>query len=221
LFLLDSLDVLAESPEFQRTTAPIETDMANWYVANFERQHEILWDIAIRDTILPLGFVALVVLSVAAANRVGWYRPAAQLMVLFFAIGGVLHAANDLIYLSELNYWKYSGWTSDPPGPMITVGRATDSIDNLTVFVEAGSYVVLCAAMLCLGRLSSTGPGLPTWLALPAYAEAAGMMLLAVGLAFDIETVFQVGGLATGVLVGPFVVGALGRHLREPEGATA
>jgi hypothetical protein len=213
LFLLDSADLLADDPEFHRTSAGPESDIAHWYVAYFDRQHDILWDIAIRDTIIPVGFVALIVLAVATANVLGWRAPAAQLMVVFFALGGLLHIVNDLLYLGELHYWRHAGWSADPPGPMVAVGRASEAIDAATVYFEAAAYAVLFVAFVCLGRLCRTSPRLPDWLGVAAYLEAGGMVLLTLGLVADSDVLFQVGGLATGVVLGPLVAASLGRQL--------
>lgn len=73
LFLLDAADLLGESPEYQVTAAgPIQDD-ANFWVAYFEHQHGILWDIIGRDLILPVGFLALIVagLAIPAPRREG------------------------------------------------------------------------------------------------------------------------------------------------------
>jgi hypothetical protein len=213
LFLLDSTNLLAAEPEFHRTAAGPEADVANWYVAYFDRQHDIAWDIAIRDTIGPVAFVALMIVAVATANVVGWRSPTAQLMVLFFVLGGLLHIVNDLLYLGELHYWRHGGWSADPPGPMVAVGRASEAIDATTVYFEVGSYAVLFCALVCLARLCGASPQLQDWLGVVAYLAAAGTLVLAAGLVTDSDLLLRLGGLATGVVLGPLVAASLGRQL--------
>lgn len=213
LFLLDAADLLEPMPVFQRTPAGVEVDIANWYVAYFQRQHDILWSIAVRDSLLPLGFVALMALALATARLVGWGRPEAALMALLFVVGGLLNIVNDLLYLGEIAYWRQTGWSSDPPGPMLAVGRASEALNNATVYLEAFSYVVLFGALCCLGRLCRSGTALPSWLGNLAYVEAAGMVILVAGIGFQQDALFQIGGLATGIVLGPLVVIALGYHV--------
>lgn len=213
LFLLDSADVLKPMPAFQRTAAGVEVDVANWYVAFFQRQHDILWSIAVRDSLLPLGFVALMALALATARLFGWWRPEAALMALLFVVGGLLNIVNDLLYLGEIEYWRHTGWSSDPPGPMLAVGRASEALNNATVYLEAFSYVALLGALCCLGLLCRSGTVLPGWLGNLAYLEAAGMAILVAGIGFHQDALFQIGGLATGIVLGPLVVIALGYHV--------
>ena len=100
LFLLDATDALDASPEFHVTGAGPLQDEANFWVAVFAHQHRILWDIIARDTLFPLAFVALIVVSLAVRNRVRSERPEPQLMTAFFVVGGVVAALSDLIYLA-------------------------------------------------------------------------------------------------------------------------
>jgi hypothetical protein len=213
LFLLDAADLLEPMPAFQRTSAGIEMDVANWYVAFFQRQHDILWSIAVRDSLLPLGFVALMALAFATARLFGWGRPEATLMALLFVVGGLLNIVNDLLYLGEIEYWRNTGWSSDPPGPMLAVGRASEALNNATVYLEAFSYVTLLGALCCLGLLCRSGTPLPVWLGNLAYVEAAGMAILVAGIGFHQDALFQIGGVATGIVLGPLVVIALGHYV--------
>src|SRR5438105_15413715 len=70
LFLADKADLLGRGPTFHRTGAGLLQDIANYNVAYFARQHHILWDIALRDSLGPIGWIALVVATLAGANLV-------------------------------------------------------------------------------------------------------------------------------------------------------
>jgi hypothetical protein len=48
LFLADASGLLGENPEYTETSAGRSQDLADYYVAYFEHQHTILWDIAVR-----------------------------------------------------------------------------------------------------------------------------------------------------------------------------
>src|SRR5438270_2137823 len=119
LFLLDATDALDASPEFHVTGAGPLQDEANFWVAVFAHQHRILWDIIARDTLFPLAFVALIVVALAIRN-VGRSarRPEAQLMVVFFVVGGVFSALSDLVYLGAAEYWRTTGWSAGPASQM-------------------------------------------------------------------------------------------------------
>lgn len=213
LWLADVTELLAERPTFVETSAGYEADIAVWFVDYFERQREILWSILVRDTLFPLSFLALMVLALATGALVGWRVPAAQLGALLFVVGGTLHIVNDLMFLGQVYYWRFGGWSADPAGPLVAAGHASDAIGVATTYLEVGSYVILAGALTCLGYLCRGPSVLPAWLGVAAYAEAAGMLLLALGDVLGAQLVFQVGGFATGVILGPLVAIALGRHV--------
>jgi hypothetical protein len=125
----------------------------------------------------------------------------------------LLNIVNDLLYLGETEYWRQTGWSSDPPGPMVAVGSASEALNNATVYLEAFSYVVLLGALCCLGLLCRSGTALPGWLGNVAYLEAAGMAILVAGITLHQDALFQIGGVATGIVLGPLVVIALGLHV--------
>ena len=160
-----------------------------------------------------MGFM---VLALATANLVSWQRPTPQLMVLCFVTGGLLTIVNDLVYLGQLNYWRREGWEADPPGPMVAAGRASEAVTATTTYVEAGSYVVLAAAVVALARLCFTAPSLPTWLGYVALGEAVAMLALTVGISLENDLLFDLGGLLTGLILGPLLALSLGRHVAGP-----
>lgn len=107
LFLADASGLLGENPTYTETAAGRARDLADYYVAYFEHQHTIVWDIAVRDTLGPIAFLALMVLGVAVMNMVGPRRSEAQLLVLFFVVGGLLAAVPDLTYLTLTNQTRH------------------------------------------------------------------------------------------------------------------
>lgn len=213
LFLGDTTGWLAGPVDRRGTSGDLESDLATWYAAYFERQHELLWSIAVRDVLFPLAFLALMVLALAASSLVGWHLPAAQLGALFFVVGGLLHVVNDLVFLGQVEYWRYDAWQVDPAGPMVAAGQASGAIGAAVTYVELASYVVLGAGLICWGSLCRSRSELPGALGALAYAEAAGMAALVLGRLVGSDVLFQLGGAATGIVLGPLVAVLLGRHL--------
>jgi hypothetical protein len=224
LFLLDSLDALGAGPDYHPTGAPLQ-DEADFWVRFFAHQHHILWDIMARDTLFPLAFVTLIVLGLAARALAAPGRPEGDLMVSFFVAGGVISALADLIYLGEAEWWRITGWAADPPARMVAIGRSTEAVDRLTTWPEAAGFVVLAAALVCLGRLCRRSAELPSRLALAAYIEALLLLGIAVAGVLHNDTLYNISSLLTGALFGPLVAVWLGRSLSrrvvtEPQAAT-
>jgi hypothetical protein len=213
LFLLDALDALGASPDYHATAAGPMQDEATFWVAYFAHQHHILWDIIARDSLFPLAFVALIVLSLAVGNLVGYERPGAQLMVAFFVVGGILSALSDLIYLAGTDYWRVTGWSTEPPARMVAVGRSSSALGALTRWPEAAGFLVLAAGLVCLGGLARSRAQLPSRLALLVNVEALLLVGIAVAGVMQSDTAYNIFSLLTGALIGPAVGLWLGRHL--------
>lgn len=216
LYLLDATNALGVT-NYQPTTrlTPVQ-NQANFWVADFAHQHHILWDIIGRDTLFPLAFVALVVLSLAVRAFVPADRPTGQLMVLFFLVGGVFAAVSDLLYLGATDYWRLTGWSDVPPVSMIAAGRSVEGINALTRWTEVAGFVVLAAGLVCLGNLCRSETALPALLAPLVYIEAALIVGTALAETMEAGTPQDVFSLLTGALVGPLVAIWLGHHLGRP-----
>ena len=115
LFLLDAAGFLGSGPAYRRTGAGPLVDQATFYVAYFGHQHHIVWDIIARDTILPVAYLALIVVALAVRNRTGPRHPESQLLVTSFLVGGILSILADLIFLAAAQYWRQTGWPVPPP----------------------------------------------------------------------------------------------------------
>ncbi len=222
LYLLDALDALGAGPTYHATSAGPLRDEARWWVAYFAHQHRILWDIIARDTLFPLAFVALIVLALAIRN-VGRSarRPEAQLMVVFFVVGGVFSALSDLVYLGAAEYWRTTGWSAEPASKMVAVGRSSGALEALTRWPEAAGFVVLAAALVCLARLSGDRGELPSRLPLLTNIEALLLIGAALAEATHADTAYDVFSLLTGALVGPTVAAWAGWSLGRTAGAPA
>ncbi len=61
----------------------------------------------------------------------------------------------------------------------------------------------------------------PRWLAIATVVEAAGLVLLGLGLALQLDLLFQVGGAFAGILLGPVVAVGLGYALRRADATSS
>jgi hypothetical protein len=217
LFLFDATHVLGADPSFHKTGAGPLQDEANFWVAVFAHKHHILWDIIARDTLFPLAFVALMALALAAREAVGQRRPEGQLMTMFFVVGGTVSALADLIYLAGTDYWRVTGWSAHPAAGMVAVGRSVDTLAALTTWPEAAGFVLLAAALACLGRLCGTRTPLPARLAPLAYLEALLLIGIALAGVTKADTAYNIFSLLTGAIVGPALALWLGLHLGSHE----
>jgi len=213
LFLLDSIDALDASPEYHVTNAGPLQDEANFYVAYFAHQHHIMWDIVVRDTLLPIAFVALIFLSLAVRNLVGPDRPKAQLMTTLFVVGGILSALSDLLYLGGTEYWRETSWAAQPASRMVAIGRSADVVTALAHWPEAAGFVTLAAGLFYLGALCRTQAELPSRLGLLAYLEALLLVGIALADVMHADMAYDILSLMTGALIGPAVGIWLGLHI--------
>jgi hypothetical protein len=213
LFLADASDLLAPSPQFQPTPAGLLQDDANYFVAFFAHQHQILWDIGLRDGLFPLAYLALVVLAVSLTSLVGARRPDARLMTLFFLVGGIWASLDALTYLGNLSYWAISGWSSDPAAAMVAVGRASEAIGNETQYFQVAGFVAIAAGLLCLGHLCRTWSSLPSRLGILARLEAFALLGAAAASALSADVAYNVLSLVVRVVLAPAVAIWLGQSL--------
>jgi hypothetical protein len=218
LYLLDATDALGAN-NYKPVGAPSIQNDANYWVAQFAHQHHILWDIIARDTLFPVAFLALIVLSLAVRAFVPADLPNAQLMVAFFVVGGVISMLNDLLYLGATDYWRLTGWSQVPAVSMVAAARSENAIESLTRWPEAAGFVVLALALVCLGNLCRSEGALPDRLALAAYAEAALLVGIALAGVLQTGTPYDIFSLLTGALVGPLVAFWLAQHLGRADRA--
>jgi hypothetical protein len=212
LFLLDATNALGVN-KFKPVGPPSTLNEQRYWVAEFAHQHHILWDVIARDTLFPLAFMALIVLSLAVRAFVPARLPNGQLMVAFFLVGGVISILNDLLYLSATDYWRLTGWSHVPAVSMVAAGRSEQAIVALTRWHEAAGFVVLAAALVCLGNLCRSEAALPARLAVVVYVEAALLVGVALAGVMESGTPYNMFSLVTGALVGPLVAFWLAHHL--------
>ena len=201
LVLLDSFDLLARfNPPVKNPSTDQLTFNATWYAAWFAHQRQILWDIDLRDSLGPLGFLALVIVGLAVLNRFGRGRGDAQLTAVFLGIGGVVQALNAIPFLTAASYWG-GNWTADPAAQMVAVGRITEALTNMSSYLEVAGVVTLGIGAFFLGRLAGAGVGLPPRLGLLAYGVFVTAVLGEVAGQLSFDTGYKAILLVNAILV--------------------
>jgi hypothetical protein len=210
LFVLDATGILPRAPHFHETGNGFDKDLATYYVAFFERQHDIAWNIAIRDTVGPVASIAMIVLALALSRVRGDGRPRLEVWTTVFAVGALLRLISDLVYLSQLGVWRFTGFGPDPPADIIAAGRTSDAIGNLTDYLEVAAIVILAVGLVGVAALLSRR------LRLMALVLAATLLVMAVATLAFWDVVFDVTAILTGIVLGPMLLVSLGRWLAQP-----
>lgn len=218
LFLLDSLNIL--TPAVREPTAGRSADLrvAAHYAEWFARQHAIWWDIALRDSLGPLGLLSLVVAVVALVGWLPRRDPAAVLLVLLFGMGALLSAVSDLAYLNLVNYWRFD-WGHATTVNMIASGRAAEAIDSITFYPQAAGFLLLALSLWCLWVLARSEPRIPRWAAWVACSEAVALPLVVLTSIVGPQVLYSVLAFLTGVLLGPLTAIGVARTLNRDVGA--
>jgi hypothetical protein len=209
LVLADNTDLLAKSPEFHRTVAGILQDDANYYAAYFARQHQIVWDLALRDALGPVAMLALIAVALALLNLVGRERAEAQLMAAFLVVGAFLIAIDGLPTLANVNWWAEK-WDPNPPAQMVAVGRSAELMTKVSGYFEVAGALTLALGVFFLGRLCRT-PKLPSRLGLVAYAVVVSAAGLEIASLVGLDMVYNALAFVNAVLA-PVLLVWLGSH---------
>lgn len=217
LFLLDAVGLLGQGPAYHRTSAGPLADQATYYAAYFAHQHDIVWDVIARDTILPVAYVALIVVALAVRHHDAPNHPEGQLLVTAFVLGGILSIIADLTFLAAAQYWRQPGWPARPAASTVAVGRTVEGIQALTQWPEAFGFAVLACGLVALGRLCRKSRIFPASLGAIAYLEALLLLGIAVTGLLPYGTGYDWLSLAAGAVVGPVLTAWLGTALGRPQ----
>jgi hypothetical protein len=210
LFILDATGILPSAPDFQDTGNGFAKDLATYYVGFFEHQHDIAWNIAIRDTVGPVSSVAMIVLALALSRVRGAGRPRLEVWTAVFAVGALLRLISDLVYLSQLGLWRFTGFRTDPPADIIASGRTSEAITNLADYLELAALLTLAVGLIGVAALLSPR------LRLLAVALAATLVVSVVAALAFWDVAYDVTAILTGIVLGPLLLVGLGRWLAQP-----
>src|SRR5262249_23292839 len=221
LFLLDAAGLLGTGPAYRPTSAGPLVDQATFYVAWFGHQHQIVWDIIARDTILPVAYLALIIAALAVRNRTGPGDPAGQFLVTLFVVGGTFSILADLTFLAAAEYWRQTGWPVHPAESAIAAGQTVQGIQALTVWPEAFGLAILACGLAALGRLCGRHRVFPATLGTLAYLEGLLLLGIAVTGLIHFDAGYSWLSLAAGAIAGPVLSIGLGPILGRPKAPAA
>jgi hypothetical protein len=207
LYFVDATGILPFSPDYQETGAGRGEDLAAFYVALAERQHDIVWNIALRDTLGPVAAIALMVLALALVRLRAQGRPGPQVWALVFSVGALIKLLSDVVYLSQLGVWRDTGFTPEFPADIIAVGRTSEAVGSLSGYLENVAYLILAAALAGLAGV------LDRRLGLLARVVAVALLVAVVASFADWWPLYAVDGLLTGIVLAPVLLVGTGRSL--------
>ncbi len=210
LFFLDA-SVLPGNPPFRETDAGRAADLATFFAARAERQHDVLWNIVVRDVLGPVAAVALVVLTYAVVCARGAGRVGPQVWGLVLSVGALFKALADLVFLSQVAEWRDTGFLTEPPADMIAVGRASDAVTDIADLLEQAANVTVAVGLIGLAVL------MPPLLRAFSRVVAALLLVLAVAALAGWPLVYGVLSLLEGVLLVPVLLVGTGRWVARPE----
>jgi len=162
-----------------------------------------------------LAYLSLIPLMLAANALTGGQRTRVQVAGGLTAAAAVFGMFNAIPSLVASEYWRNTGWEEVPPEVMLTVGRQTDALDQLSRMAGNAAYAALAVGLVYLGCGLLVGGRMPRWLAPVAWVGTACLVaLLVIGeVPVDTGHVWDILSLLVGVLVAPLVTIGLGLHL--------
>jgi hypothetical protein len=209
LFLIDAVGILPSGPEYQETGAGRGEDLAAYYVAYFERQHDVVWSIALSSVLGVVGAIALIVLALAVVRLRGQGRPGPQAWASVFSVGALLLLLSDVVLLSQLAVYLDSRFTPEFPADIIAVGRTSEAIGSLSGYLSDVGDLVLAAALFGLAGL------LARRVAMLARVLAAVLLVGVITGYVGPGPVYATAVLLSGLVLAPVLLVATGRSLRR------
>jgi hypothetical protein len=201
LYLLDVTGVLAPPVSYRVTDQGSQQDLIDYYVSYHERMHDIWWDVALRDLLGPIGYLALLILIRALIQVAGSGKPREDLAQIFVLLGASAAALSDLVYLSHLGWWRPGGFLATPD--MIAFGRAVEVADNLGDFVQWAGLLLLAIGLILVRPTLADALGRRHRLAVFAYLEAAALIAFVVANVLGADTAVTVAAVASGLILAP------------------
>lgn len=211
LYLLDVTGALTPHVKYQVTERGVQQDLIDYYISYHERMHSIWWDVALRDILGPLGYLALIVLVVALLHLVGSGKPREELGQLFVVLGASTAALSDLMYLSHITWWRAGGFQATPD--IIAHGRAFEVVDNAGNYLQWAGCLVLALGLICLAPTLSEAPLRRRRLSLLAYGQAAALLTFVLTHLADADAAGNIAAAVSGLVLGPLLAILIGQAL--------
>lgn len=211
LYLLDATGVLAPQTQFYLTERGMQQALIDYYFAYNERMHGIWWDVALRDILGPLGYLALMILVRALIHTAGTGKPREELAQLFVVLGASAAALSDVMFLSHVRWWRAGGFQATPD--IIAFGRANEIVDNAGLYVQWAGYLVLALGFICIKPTLAAALGRRHRLSVLAYFQAGAGIALVLTNVTDADAAANVVAVASGLIVGPALAILVGRAM--------
>jgi hypothetical protein len=211
LYLLDVTGAITQQTMYQATERGWQQDLIDYYVSYNERMHKIWWDVALHDVLGPLGYLALIVLVLALLHVAGTGKPREELGQLFVVLGASTAGLSDLMYLSQITWWRRGGFQATPD--IIAYGRAFEIVDNMGNYLLWAGCLVLALGFICLGPTLSGASLRRRWLSVLAYLEAAALLAYVFTHMADADVAGYVAAVASGLVIGPALAILMGHAL--------
>jgi len=209
LFLIDAAGILPSGPAYRETSAGRGEDLAAYYVAYFERQHDVLLSVALSSVLGLVAAVALIVLALALVRLRGRAEPGPQAWAVVFSVGALLLLFSDAVQLSQLAVYRDSAFTPEFPADIVAVGRTSEAIDSLSGYLANAGDLAVAVALVGLAGLL----GRPV--ALLARGLAAVLLVSVITWQVGPGPVYVVSALLSGLVLAPAGLVATGLVLRR------
>ena len=213
LYLLDVTGVLVAEVEYEATSRGFQQDLADYYVAQGERMRRLWWDVAVRDVLGPLAWLALMVLVLAVRALLPTRRPRVDLAVLLTVVGGSLAGLSDLLYLARVRLWRDGGLQPTPD--VVATGRAGELLDEVGAVLQWSGFCLLAVAFVCLALTVRSSPGRLTFLAVVMVAESVALLAFVLTAVVDAWTLNDVAAVLAGVVLAPVLCVTAGQQLQR------
>ena len=213
LFLLDVSGVLAPRVPFTPSGRGLEQDLIEFYVRQSERMHGIWWNVAVRDVVGPLGYLALAVTIHALVHVARSPRPRQELGRLFITLGAAAAALADVMYLGHVAWWRPGALQPTPD--VIAHGRAFEVVDVVGQRIQWGGLLVLALGLVCMAPTLGGARLERRRLSLVAHLQAAALVAFVAATAAGADAASLVAAAAAGLVLAPVLAILLGHSLRS------
>ena len=213
-YLVEATGLIGSAPTYTSTAAGQLQDEATYWAAFFAYRHDTLWDYALRDGLFFFAFLGFIPLAMAANVATGGRRAAVQIAAAFIAVGAIFGALNAVTFFVDVSWWRGTGWEEVPPALMAAIGRGTELMDDLSAWCGIASNAALTVGLVYLGVACLTEPALSRPIGWAALVTAAlEVVTIVAGQIGGLDTVENVVGLVTGVVLAPVIAIGLGLRL--------
>jgi hypothetical protein len=213
-YLVEASGLIGAAPTYVATAAGQVQDEATYWAAFFAYRHDTLWDYVLRDGLFFFAFLGFIPLALAANVATGGRRATVQIATAFIAVGAIFGALNAVTFFVDVSWWRGTGWEQAPSTVMVSIGRGTEMMDDLSAWCGIASNAALAIGLTYLGVASLSEPALSRTIGWVALATAPlEVTIIAVGQVGGVDVIENVLSLVTGIVFAPVLAIGLGLRL--------